>query len=91
MGNASALKAWQVLANVECALAIELLAATQGVEFLAPLEPGAGVVAAHRFVRNLSPRLVEDRSLTRDIETVAGAIRDGSLGAAVEAEVGALR
>ena len=40
MGNAAGLKAWQVLANAELALAIELLAATQAVEFLAPLEPG---------------------------------------------------
>ena len=63
MGNAAGLKAWQVLANVEWALAIELLAGAQGVEFLAPLEPGRGVAAAHRFVRSLSPRLMEDRQL----------------------------
>ena len=43
MGNAAGLKAWQVLANAEWALAIELLAGVQGVEFLAPLEPGRGV------------------------------------------------
>src|SRR5688572_27187748 len=91
MGNASALKAWQVLANVERALAIELLAATQAIEFLAPLEPGAGVATAHHFVRAISPRLVEDRPLSRDIETLADALRDGSLVAAVEAEVGELR
>ena len=47
MGNAAGLKAWQVLANAERALAIELLAGAQAVEFLAPLEPGAGVRAAH--------------------------------------------
>ena len=43
MGNASGLKAWQVLANAERVLAIELLAGAQGVEFLAPLQPGVGV------------------------------------------------
>ena len=91
MGNASALKAWQVLANSELALAIELLAGAQAVEFLAPLEPGVGAAAVHRFVRTLSPRLVDDRSLAAEIEAVAGAIRDGSAIAAVEAEVGALR
>src|SRR5207247_6135951 len=37
MGNASALKAWQVLANVERVLAIELLAGAQCKHFLAPL------------------------------------------------------
>jgi histidine ammonia-lyase len=90
MGNAAGLKAWQVLSNSERALAIELLGGAQGVEFLAPLEPGVGVRATHAFVRTLSPRLGDDRSLAADIETVADAIRDGSLIAAVEAEVGEL-
>ncbi|MDQ2985059.1 MAG: histidine ammonia-lyase [Actinomycetota bacterium] len=90
MGNAAALKGWQVLANAEQALAIELLAGAQAVEFLAPLQPGEGVRAARGFVRTLSPRLDEDRPLADDIEVVAGAIRDGSVVAAVEAEVGEL-
>jgi len=90
MGNASGLKAWQVLANVERALAIELLAGAQAVEFLAPLQPGAGVAAARAHVRGISPRLDDDRPLSADIEGVAGSIRDGSLVAAVEAEMGEL-
>ena len=91
MGNAAGLKAWQVLGNAEWALAIELLAGAQGVEFLAPLEPGHGAAAAHAFVRSLSPRLTDDRPLGGEIESVAAAIRDGSLVAAVEEEVGTLR
>ena len=90
MGNAAGLKAWQALANSEWTLAIELLAAAQGVEFLAPLEPGHGGEAARAFVRGLSPRLEQDRQLAGDIEAVATSIRDGSLVAAVEAEVGGL-
>jgi histidine ammonia-lyase len=90
MGNAAALKCWTVLANVERALAIELLAATQGVEFLAPLEPGHGALAAHDFVRTLSAPLFDDRVLAGDIEAVAEAIRSGELTAAVEREVGEL-
>ena len=90
MGNAAGLKAWQVLANAESVLAIELLAGAQAVEFHAPLEPGAGVGATRRFVRTLSERLVDDRSLSADIEAIAGAIRDGSLLGAVEAEIGDL-
>jgi histidine ammonia-lyase len=91
MGNAAGLKAQQVLANVEHVLAIELLAGAQGVEFLAPLEPGAGVRAAHDAVRALSPRLRDDRSLSADIGRVAAAVRDGSLVAAAEVRVGELR
>jgi histidine ammonia-lyase len=90
MGNAAGLKALQALGNAERVLAIELLAGAQAVEFLAPLEPGQGVAAARSFVRTLSPRVHEDRSLSADIERVADAIRDGSLDAAMDATVGAL-
>jgi histidine ammonia-lyase len=86
MGNASGLQAWQVLANAERVLAIELLAGAQAVEFHAPLEPGAGVAAAHRLVRSISPRLRDDRPLSDDIEALAAAIRRGSVGSAVESE-----
>src|SRR5437763_10005138 len=91
MGNAAGLKAWQVLANAERVLAIELLAGVQGVEFLAPLQPGRGARAAREVVRSLSPRLRDDRPLAPDIEAVAEAVRNGSLVEAVEAEVGELR
>jgi histidine ammonia-lyase len=90
MGNAAGLKALRVLDNVERTLAIELLAGAQGVEFLAPLRPGAGVAAVHDFVRTLSERLVEDRSLSADIERVAAAIRSGEVVAAAEDAVGGL-
>jgi histidine ammonia-lyase len=87
MGNGAGLKALQVVANAERVLAIELLAGAQAVEFLAPLQPGRGVSAARAFVRTLSERVREDRSLSDDIERVASAIRDGSVLAAVAAEV----
>src|SRR6184192_1968589 len=90
MGNAPGLKAWQVLANCERAVAIELLAGAQAVEFHAPLQPGVGGRAARAAVRELSPRLRDDRPLAGDIEAVAGSIRDGSFVAAVEAEAGEL-
>jgi histidine ammonia-lyase len=91
MGNASGLKAWQVLENAEHVLAIELLAGAQAVEFLAPLAPGPATSAAREAVRSISPRLGEDRALDEDIAAVAAAVRDGSLVAAVESEAGELR
>ena len=90
MGNAAGLKALRVLDNAERALAIELLAGAQAIEFLAPLEPGQGVRAVHDFVRTLSARLVQDRSLSADIERVADAIQSGAVLAAAEREIGAL-
>lgn len=91
MGNASGLKALQVLRNAEHALAIELLAGAQAIEFLAPLDPGPGVRATHDAVRVLSARLQDDRQLSSDIERVALAIRDGSILDAAEAEIGELQ
>jgi histidine ammonia-lyase len=91
MGNASGLKALQVLANSERALAIELLAGAQAIEFLAPLEPGPGVRATHAAVRERSERVRDDRSLADDIERVAASIRDGSILEAAEAAIGELQ
>jgi len=91
MGNAAGLKAWQVLANAERVLAIELLAGAQAIEFLAPLEPGAGARAARDAVRDVSVRLADDRPLAGDIEAVAKSLRDGSFVTAVEAGAGELR
>jgi len=88
MGNAAGLKALRVLDNAERTLAIELLAGTQAVEFLAPLKPGDGVRAVHDFVRSLSSRLIEDRSLTVDIEQVTAAIRARAVVAAAEETIG---
>jgi histidine ammonia-lyase len=90
MGNAAGLKALRVLENAERTLAIELLAGAQAIEFLAPLVPGEGVRLTHDAVRSLSPRLHEDRSLSADIERVAGAVSRGDLLDVVETELGVL-
>ena len=80
MGNAAGLKAWQVLANAERALAIELLAGAQAVEFLAPLEPGRGVAAARAFVRDaLAAAARGPLAVAPTSSASRTAIRDGSL------------
>jgi histidine ammonia-lyase len=91
MGATSAVHAWQVCANVERVLAVELLCGAQGLDFLAPLRPGPGIAAVHGALRETSPHLGDDRSLSSEIEAVAGRIRDGALVAAVEAALAPLR
>ncbi|MGZ4482400.1 MAG: histidine ammonia-lyase [Gaiellales bacterium] len=91
MGATAAVHAWQVCANVERVLAIELLCGAQGVDFLAPLRPGPGIAALHGALRELSPHLGDDRSLADEIELVALRVRDGALVAAVEEAFGGLR
>jgi histidine ammonia-lyase len=63
--------------NAEHLLAIELLAAAEGLEFRRPLKAGAGVEQAYQRVRELSPAVEADRSMSSDIARVAAAIREG--------------
>jgi histidine ammonia-lyase len=77
MGLTGALKLRTIVDNAEYVLAIELLAAAEGLEFLRPLRAGLGVERAFATLRELAPRLTEDRALSADIERVASAIRVG--------------
>jgi histidine ammonia-lyase len=77
MGMTAAWKAERVLADATRIVAIELLAAAQGLEFLKPLRPGRGVERAFGVLRRESAALTGDRPLTEDIERVATAIRTG--------------
>jgi histidine ammonia-lyase len=77
MGMTSALKLRSIVDLAENLLAIELLAAAEGLEYRRPLKTGAGVERAFTAVRKLAPPLTRDRSLANDIARVAEAIRCG--------------
>ncbi len=77
MGMTAALKLRQIVENAEHILAIELLAAAEGLEHRLPLLPGHGVQQAHERVRTHAAALTEDRSLSNDIERVAKLIKQG--------------
>ena len=77
MGMTAAVKLRSIVENAEHVLAIELLAAAEGLEYRAPLQPGEGVRAAYKTLRKLASRLERDRSLSIDIQRVALAIRNG--------------
>lgn len=84
MGMTSARKAMQIATNSERAIAVEALAAAQGLSLRAPLEPAPGTRAALAAVRTVSPELDEDRSLSPDIEAVRALVCDGTVQSAVE-------
>ncbi|HEX8353169.1 MAG TPA: histidine ammonia-lyase, partial [Pyrinomonadaceae bacterium] len=71
MGMTAALKLRRVVENVERVVAIELLAAAEGLEHRAPLRPGRGARRAYETLRSHAPRLTRDRALSDDIERVA--------------------
>jgi histidine ammonia-lyase len=80
MGVSAALKARRAVGLLQSVLALELLAAAQGLEFLKPLRPGRGVGAALRRIRADVPPLVQDRELGPDIRALERLVREGSLG-----------
>jgi histidine ammonia-lyase len=78
MGMGAARRLQPMLANLRNILAIELLAACQGIDLLVPLGTGIEARKAYDVVRSLSKTVDSDRSLSPDIEAVAQAIADQS-------------
>ena len=79
MGWHSALRARQVVVNVETILALEALGAAQGVDLLAPLRPGRLTAEAHAAVRGRIPTLDHDRVLEPEIRAAVDLVRSGEL------------
>lgn len=75
MGMTAALKLRSIVENLEIALAGEILAACQAMEFRKPLVPGEGTRKAYALVRHHVPPLETDRQVTPDLATVRSLIR----------------
>ena len=73
-----------MLANTARIVAIELLSAAQGIEFLRPLRSSPAVESVLSRLRGASPAMMEDRSLAADIEAVTQLVQQGHLGASIE-------
>lgn len=76
MGMTAALKLAQIVKNVETVLAIELLCAAQGLEFLRPLQPGPKLAEVYRRVRERVPALERDAQLSTYIELLVPLVRE---------------
>ncbi len=90
MGPIAARQAAQVVANVRRILAIEVLAACQGLEFHKPLRTAPPLDAVYRRVRAQLPAYDRDRLIAPEIETVASWLREGTLLTEAEAICGTL-
>lgn len=103
MGAIAARKARSILTNLRKVLAIELLCAAQGLDFRTSevtkcsggskhkqAQPGPGIVAAHKLVRDHIPFLEEDRPLYVDMQKAEHLITSGQLLRTVESAIGAL-
>ena len=78
MGMTAALKLRQVVSNAEHVLAIELLAACEGLDCRAPLLSSQALERARVILRGLAAGLTSDRPLSGDIEAVAAAVCGGA-------------
>jgi histidine ammonia-lyase len=90
MGPIAARKARAVVTHARHVLAIEVLCACQGLDFIAPLTPGRGVAAARATVRGVVPFMEHDRLLADDIASVEALLASGALRASAEAAAGSL-
>jgi histidine ammonia-lyase len=79
MGALAALKARTATENAAQVVAIELVCAAQGLEFHRPLRSTEALEAAVATVRELVPRVEEDRSLAAEFTALAGALRTGEV------------
>jgi histidine ammonia-lyase len=68
-----------MIANVRHILAIEWLAAAQGIDFLRPLASSGPLEAAHAMLREQCPTMAHDRFLAPEIEAAGRMVADGTL------------
>ncbi|MGC8724189.1 MAG: HAL/PAL/TAL family ammonia-lyase [Acidobacteriota bacterium] len=90
MGMNGALKTRQILENANGVLAIEFIAAAQGLDFR-EFKPGEGTRAAHAAVRKVVAHLEEDRPLFKDHNAMRDAVKACAVLDAVEAAIGELK
>ena len=90
MGMAAALKAREAVDNAAHVVAMEYLAAAQGLEFRKPLRPGVGPRAVVERIRKAIPPLQEDRPMAAEVGRILGWMRGGELVAAAEKAAGLL-
>ena len=79
MGMTAALKARSVTEFVKHVVAIELLVASQAIDFRAPGKPGKGPHVAHQLIRTRVPFMERDREIHKDISAVVSLIDSGEL------------
>jgi histidine ammonia-lyase len=78
MGSISGRKLNSIIENLESILAIELLCASQAIEFRRPLKSSSILEFAHDYVRNFVGFAEEDRIFSEDINKIKTIIEDFS-------------
>ncbi|MBZ0177762.1 MAG: histidine ammonia-lyase [Melioribacteraceae bacterium] len=87
MGSIAARHCYQILKNVQRVIAIELLTAAQGLEFLKRLNPGRGTAEAYKTIRKHISEMKNDRILHIDIDKAYELVISGEILNKVKAKV----
>jgi histidine ammonia-lyase len=90
MATFAARRLTPMLSNTAYIVAIELLAAAQGIEFLRPLTSAPALEGVMRLVRSVSPAMMQDRSLARDMQAMHHLVASGAIGDAIETQIAEL-
>jgi histidine ammonia-lyase len=77
MGTIAARKTREVVNNTEDVLALEFMAASQGLDLRAPLKPGADTGRIHRRIRKCIPTLSQDRLMAKELVAMKELMRRG--------------
>ena len=83
MAPIAARKATQIARNAAGVIAVELIAAAQGVDYHSPLKTGAKLQAVHAKVREISSRFTSDRYWADDMAALQAAVLAGEIGGEV--------
>jgi histidine ammonia-lyase len=75
MATHGALRLHRMNANTEGIIAIELLAAAEGLDFRRPLKSSKPLERAYELIRSKIPRRLKDRAFSGDIESARSLIR----------------
>ena len=84
MATGAALRLGEMAENLATILAIELLAAAQGLEFHRPLTSSAPLESAHRLVRGVAAPWDRDRIMAPDMQAVKEMVQEGVFGALLD-------
>jgi histidine ammonia-lyase len=81
MAPIAARKACTIAKNAAGVVAVELIAAAQGVDFHAPLKTSLKLQSLHSAIREISPHLDSDRYWASDMAALQAAVLAGEIGA----------
>jgi histidine ammonia-lyase len=81
MAPIAARKAAQIARNAAGVIAVELMAAAEGIDYHAPLKTSPGLQAVHDAVRAHSPHITADRYWADEMAALQAAVLAGGFGA----------